>query len=198
MKDLCEQNEWVRGVTTPTPPTLLLTDSWCLKSLFYPIWWQLPCLLTHPPILHFVLPIAPAANLINVNSNRLHSSLVTLLPPDSNPPTSPAVCSPSSQLANSTWCQNVEVNWLSLSAVIAPMQVSFSTYTHTAFLQLASILSGCGGRASPDESPPRRRPPAFTLLLAAAIVSAVMMLLTSVTMTVWGHVETPLSWLLCF
>lgn len=77
--DLYEQNEWVRGVTTPTPTALLLSDSWCLKSLFYPIWWQLPCLLTHPPIVHFVSPIASAANLINVNSNSIHSSLATLL-----------------------------------------------------------------------------------------------------------------------
>ena len=79
MTDRCEQNEWVRGVSTPAPPTLLLADSWCLKSLFYLVWWQLPCLLTHPPILHFVSPIAPAANLINVNSNCCHSLLATPL-----------------------------------------------------------------------------------------------------------------------
>lgn len=129
MNKINESEEW--------PQTFLQTGSWCLKSLFFPIWWQLPRLSTHPHVLHFVSPIAPAANSINVNSNSLHSSLVTLLASTSPPPEStlPAVLS-SFQLANSTCCQNVEVNWLSLLAVIAPMQAtpsSLLTYIQLSF-----------------------------------------------------------------
>lgn len=69
------QNEWVRGVTTPSPPTH--GDSWRLKSLFYPIWWHLPYLLTHPR--HHALCFSPAADLMNANWSSIQSSLQTLL-----------------------------------------------------------------------------------------------------------------------
>lgn len=49
MSQMNDSLEW----PPPTPP-VLLSDSWCFKSLFYPIWWRLPLLLTHPPIMHFV------------------------------------------------------------------------------------------------------------------------------------------------